>query len=565
MPRLARFRIAAIDELFRQLRFAPPETRLRQMDAAEALVADIDPRQTYPTDFIIFRITGYRPESADDAPLTLVGEALLGDLVILVQRLSGGLDLPADHGGRKARMIEEVARRLRISIKTLQRYRRRGLVCHYVLFPDLPAPGRRLACFDDALQRFMQHHHARLDRAASFTRVQQSVQRQIIEEARRLRDSEHVSLNEAALRLARRYGRAHETVRGLLRRHDRRAGEAIFTEHGPLTERDGRLIHRADRWGISTADLARRFDKTPATIRRVLNRRRGDLLEALDLRWIDLPTFALVDAETVILSAPAVVGGLEALLPATDALALIDEAHAASSEPADEEAEDALAAGYNLLKRRAQAAIEALPAWPAAGALDAIETDLRWATRLKRRLVSLGLPAAIARIEHYLHRPPVTQPADRIVQLLTLAVEVVSRVVETLDPPAGQRLTRRGAYAMDRALAAPGATEGGPQAGSFAGRAAARHGPGTIRLDDIFRGVTAWEEMLELDRRLGPLIATLADPPVEEMIRLHYGLTSGPPLTSEAIAGRLGLSSSGAARLLRRGEQMLRMLARRRG
>jgi RNA polymerase primary sigma factor len=565
MPRLARFRIAAIDELFRQLRFAPRETRLRQMNAAEALVADIDPRQTYPTDFIIFRITGYRPESVDDAPLTLVGEALLGDLVILIQRLSEGLDLPADHDGRQARTIEEVARRLRISIKTLQRYRRRGLVCHYVQFADLPAPGRRLACFEDALQRFMRHHHARLDRAASFTRVEPSVQRRIIEEARELREVERVSLNEAALRLASRYGRAHETIRGLLRRHDRRAGEAIFTEHGPLTERDGRLIHRADRWGIPTADLAAHFGKTPATIRRVLNRHRGDLLQALDLRWIDLPTFALVDAEAVILSAPAVVGGLEALLPATDALALIDAAQAAWSRTADEEAEDALAAGYNLLKRRAQAAIEALPAWPAAGALDAIETDLRWATRLKRRLVSLGLPAAIARIEQYLHRPLGTQPADRIVQLLTMAAEVISRVAETLNPPAGQRLARRGAYAMDRALAAPGASEGGPHAGSFAGRAAARHGPGTIRLDDIHRGVTAWEEMLDLSRRLGPLIDALADPPIEEMIRLHYGLTSGPPLTCAAIAGRLGLSPASVARLLRRGEQRLRTLARRRG
>ena len=66
MPRTARFKIAAIQELLRQLEYAPAETRRRQMDAAEALIADLDPHQNYPEDFIIFRITGYRPDRAEE-------------------------------------------------------------------------------------------------------------------------------------------------------------------------------------------------------------------------------------------------------------------------------------------------------------------------------------------------------------------------------------------------------------------------------------------------------------------------------------------------------------------
>src|SRR5690349_1346250 len=127
MARTPRFKIAAIAELFRQLEYAPPETRSRQMDATERLIADIDPQQNYPEDFITYRITGYRSDRADE-PSTLVGEALLPDLVNLVLLLSKGLRLPRDFANRRALSLGETAARLNVSTKSVQRYRQRGLV-----------------------------------------------------------------------------------------------------------------------------------------------------------------------------------------------------------------------------------------------------------------------------------------------------------------------------------------------------------------------------------------------------------------------------------------------------
>ena len=86
MPAFAKLRIAALDDLARQLRFAPPETLRRQLERAEQLAAEIDPSINYPEDWIVFRITGYRADMP--APATIVGEALLGDIGILVERLS---------------------------------------------------------------------------------------------------------------------------------------------------------------------------------------------------------------------------------------------------------------------------------------------------------------------------------------------------------------------------------------------------------------------------------------------------------------------------------------------
>jgi DNA-directed RNA polymerase specialized sigma24 family protein len=543
MPRVPRFRIPAMAELYRQLRFAPHETRVREMVAAERLIDDVEPDRNYPHDFVTYRITGYRPDVNE--PVTIVGDALLGDLATLIQHLSDGLELAWDHAGRRALPIDEVARRLNVSTKTIQRYRRRGLVCHYVI--DRQGVSQ-LVCFDDALERFAARHREGLDRASGFTRMADAATGDVVAAARRLREEQGLSLNEAARRIGRDLGRAHETIRSVLRRHDETAETPIFGEHGPLTARDDRLILRAWRRGIGERTLAARFGKTAATIRRGRNRARAARLRGLAIDAIHLPTFDLPDADGVILGAPAVTRDLDAVLPTHDALALIEAAHAAPG-PSDDDV-SALAAGYNLLKRRAGSAIGALSTSPRGGDLDRIERDLRWATRLVRRLVVLGLPTAIRRIEQNLHRALASQPAESIVRLVDRGREVVGRAVEAFDPSRGQYLEGIVAYAMDRALAAPGAGDRG-------GRAAARHGPGGVRLDGLLDGLTPWEPLLEMPRALAGRLDRL--PPREaEALAAHYGLGPTPPRTPAEVADGLGLTVRRARTLIRRAETSLR-------
>ncbi|MHC4949033.1 MAG: hypothetical protein ACYTG1_12375 [Planctomycetota bacterium] len=547
MPRVGRFNIAAIADLLEQLRYAPEATLRRQMDAAEALADDVEPDRTYPRDFVVFRVTGYRPED-DDPAVMLVGEALLADLVNLVQRLSRRLELAPDEDGRRALPLPEVARRLKVSRKSLQRYRRQGLVCHYVRFGD---GTKRLACYEDALRRYEARHRRELDRAAAFSRVDEVTLAGLVAEARRLRETERLSLNETALRLAATCGRAHETVRGILRRHDRRSPVPIFTEPGPLTARQVRLIGRAWRMGVATSRLARRFGKTPPTIQRAVHVFRAGQLRGLGIAWVELPTFARPDAVEVILSAPAVTRDLDARPDLDDLVAAVQRLHDAPA--VDEDLEQALLGGYNLLKRRAAGAADALGRHPGAAELDAIETDLRWATLLKRRLVGLALPVAVRTVEQNLHRRLAEQPAARIRDLLALGIDVVSAAVESIDPAKGQRLERVCGHAVDRALARLGV-------GDASDRAAARHPAGTIGLAAPLRAVTPWQAMLELRpdqvARLGDLPETAAP-----IVRAHHGLDGAPPRTAAAIAETLGVTPSAAARRLRAAETRLRGLA----
>jgi len=554
MPKAARFKVAAIEDLLRQLEYAPPETRQRHMDAAETLIGDLDPTQNYPLDFIIFRITGYRPDTRDE-PVTLVGQALRPDLVTLVQVLSDGLTLTADHEGRNAITLEQVAARLNVSTKSVQRYRKLGLVSHHVSFAD---GARKLAFFEDAVDRFAQGQQSRLAKAGTFTRVNGEAETVIINEARQLRNAEHLTLNEAALRLASTHARAHETIRQMLRRHDRKAREPIFTDRGPMTPRETRLAYRAWQRGIDPADIARRLRKSKPTIHRAINRRRSDLLQGVAPDHVALPTFYLPDAASVILASPMVTRDLD---PGEwrDAKLLIERARLA--EPVDEDAEAALLAAYNLLKHRAAEAIGALGAWPGSEALDEIETDLRWASRLKAKLAWLAFPSAIRSIGQNLPRPLLELPSDQIAALIIRAIGVISDVIESIDPGRGQRLERLTSFTTDRELARIQPSSTGRQSAVRKIKAAAKHSGAAIPLGDAMRRLCRWNEWLGLRSDLQVHVASLEEP-MREVITRRFGLDGTRPQTSEMIAAATALTPIRVVRVEHRGIRELRRLAR---
>src|SRR4051794_36550235 len=93
MPPLPRLKVPALAELARQLRFEPAKAARRQLELAEALVGQIDPAQVYPYEWVVFRLTGYRPDdgggaaAASGGPITIPGSALLADLPPLIERL----------------------------------------------------------------------------------------------------------------------------------------------------------------------------------------------------------------------------------------------------------------------------------------------------------------------------------------------------------------------------------------------------------------------------------------------------------------------------------------------
>ena len=76
-----------------QVRFAPREKKIEQVNRAEKLLSELDDARTYTYEYLCYRITDFRPESFPN--LKLSGEAAGHDLRLFVEDLSDSADMPA--------------------------------------------------------------------------------------------------------------------------------------------------------------------------------------------------------------------------------------------------------------------------------------------------------------------------------------------------------------------------------------------------------------------------------------------------------------------------------------
>ncbi|MFO0948058.1 MAG: RNA polymerase subunit sigma-70, partial [Planctomycetota bacterium] len=80
-----------------QVRFAPQERKLEQLDRAERLLDEIESGRSYPYQYVCFRITEYRPDTYPD--LVLDGDDLVHDLLLFIEELSASADIPLADAG----------------------------------------------------------------------------------------------------------------------------------------------------------------------------------------------------------------------------------------------------------------------------------------------------------------------------------------------------------------------------------------------------------------------------------------------------------------------------------
>jgi len=302
--------------------------------------------------------------------------------------------------------------------------------------------------------------------------------------------------------------------------------------------------------GMSPSTLARRLGRTTPTVHRAINVGRRQQLDGFGLAWVPLAVLDDAESASALASEPAITTGLIPLEASVDALGLVEQTRHAADEDRDDAEAATLLAGYNMLKRRAAEAVRALPRYPASGVLDVIETDLRWATLLKRRAVGLGLPSAVAAIEQFVGRPLDQQPREEVLVLVRLAIDVVSATIESINPDRGHRTSHVCSYAMSRALAAG---TGPPPAG----RAGTKHRPGGVVLSRPFETLCPWQLSLGLRADLRTLVAGLPTPS-RRFVTDRYGLGGNRPRSLAQLAEETGSTPTAVARLLAGAEMHLR-------
>jgi len=387
------FQIKRFAELVRQLVRGPGAVRRRQAARLEELLIAFDPDRIYPYEFIHFRITGFRPK--EDIRDTYAGKDLLPDLLRGLTMLSASMPRSVEELDEAIYTEAEACGKLGVSHRTLRRWRERGLAAAAYQFAD---GHQALGVRHKALDSFLARHPQLARRAKPFSRVSRSEETRIVAAARRHAAADGLRLTTVAGRIARELGRARETVRQALLRHDREhPDEAVFgAPAGRMTEHMRRRVHTDWLQGVSVPALCERHRCSRASIYRIINRERAAALLQEHLTCIHEEAFTAPDADVHILGEE-----LQAALQKAEAPdASSSAAAAASAGPARQgplltkAEETALLRAYNYCKFRATELRRGLnpKRYVATGLIEDIAGLQARAEHIRERLIGLHLP-----------------------------------------------------------------------------------------------------------------------------------------------------------------------------
>ena len=279
-----------------QVRFAPREKKLAQVERAEQLLAEIENERTYSYEYLCFRITDYRPESSTIQNVS--GEAARHDLRLFVEDVSDSANVRVEDVPEPVHTVEDLSKLFNVSTKTISRWREQGLVSRRFIFDGR----KRVGFLASSVERFVSSNRERVERGERFSQLTDRERAEIIDRARRLAQAGG-GASEVARRVASQMNRSVETVRYTLKQFDRKHPElAIFPGHsGPLTEESKARIYEAYRRGTSVEALAKRHGRTRSSIFRVVYEMRAKRIFELPLDFIHNDCFEEQDAEPEIM------------------------------------------------------------------------------------------------------------------------------------------------------------------------------------------------------------------------------------------------------------------------
>jgi len=531
---MSSFRCTEIARLKHELTLAPLRHRLRQLAGISRAISLIDPRREYPFSFVCFQITGYRPRRTED--VLLDGRNVIEDLVTLANALTALNPIPASAAMGRLYSADALAKRFRVTVRTITRWCRRGLVGGLYEFGE---PKPRLAFAGRDVQCFVSRNLDLVHRGAAFRPVCREEKALMIAQAREWVATERCCLHVVMQRLAKQTGRAPETIRQTLRRFDREnPSQALFDRTEQAQELDERqVIYQAFVDGRTVRQLAKRFSKSVPQIHRILTGVRARELSAEPIAYLHHPSFDAPDAELDIMGPASpdsetaekgeedirvtgVPSGLPPYLASLYRTPLL--------APAEERCQFRR---MNFLRHKAELRRREIAADPdAADPADiaAIEALLEQATEVKNRITAanLRLVVSIAR-RHAAGRPTVN-----LFELVSDGNLSLMRAVDKFDFGRGFRFSTYASWAIMRFYA-----RAVPEAMNHESRFRTGHDEVLASVDD-YRSARS-EADAEVESVRQEIRTTLAD---------HLAALS--PRDRAIVQRRFGLDGTGAAKTL---------------
>ena len=278
----------SLAQLLMQIRFTPERKRRKELAAAERLYSLIDVQKQYPYDFVCFHITGFHSQGTNQEMMD--GRDLLDDLYVFISKLSGKLATPVREESERIYTADELAERFNVSSKTIDRWRRRGLLARKFIFPD---GGRRFGFVESSVETFAREHPRLVARAGNFRRLSDSQRRQVVRQARSLAAKTTLSRYQITKQLAEKLGIAQETARYTLQEYEQNhPDKPVFRRPlGRIRPTEAAELFRLRKQGVSVRQLMRRFDRSRSSVHRIINQRRAMALLARKIEYVPCDEF----------------------------------------------------------------------------------------------------------------------------------------------------------------------------------------------------------------------------------------------------------------------------------
>jgi RNA polymerase sigma factor (sigma-70 family) len=554
------FRHQPLKELTdQQVRFAPVSVRLEQLRRAEILLGELEPAREYPYAFVCYRITEYRPETAG----TLIpGTDLVHDIALFISLVANSMPaMPIEEVAEPVLTLEEFSRKLNVTTKTINRWRKRGLIG----LPVIRGGRRHVGFLPSLTEPFLAANHKQVERSGRFTQLTEQEKEEILTRARRMVHEGVASLTIISRRVAREMGRAPETVRYTVKNWDREhPDQALFPSlTGPFDPATKQAIYSSFRRGISVNHLAKTFQRTASSMYRVIHEIRAQRLMDHPIEFIPNETFAT--------ASPALEAEILADMPGQ---AEFDAARRQMRIPKDappelaslyempllnKEQEQHLFRKFNYLKFRAAQLLESMKLDSGridsnalrTQDLDQVEEFMKRATAIKDVLINCNMRLVVSIAKRH------SAQADNFFELLSDGNMSLIRAVEKFDYARGNKFSTYASWAIMKNFARSIPEEKNRRERYVTGKEEVFDAAPDNRTDEKELLSSAEQATYKVNRLLEYL-----DPREREIIRMRAGFDDASgAMTLEKIGEKLGITKERVRQLNVRAMKKLRSIA----
>lgn len=429
--------------------------------------------------------------------------------------------------------VEEAAKRLNVSTKTISRWRKQGLESE----TQLIASRNRIVIRLDQLEAFMAAQPVRVEKGRKFSQMTPYERSEILERAARMAAVGR-KLTDVIRILAERTGRSAETIRYTLKNHDaRNPKEAIFPRYQrTLDDREKARLLDDFRHGIKMDVLSARYERTKTSIYRIVAETRAKQILEMNLEFISCPEIELAeegsDAERLILDEmpknsgtprkPRLPGSLPSYLASLYSVPLLSF-----------EQEQHLFRKMNYLKMRAFHRREGLdPRHPSGRLMDQVETDFAASNDVKNQLVSANLRLVVSIAKRH------TGAANNLFDLISDGNMSLIRAVEKFDYSRKNRFSTYASWAIMKNY-----TRAISDEQRYHKKFVALENEANVeREEEVYDPVEFERTQNRQQRRVAEVLKCLT-PREQQIIIRRFGLNRDhPPMTLKQVGQELGVT-----------------------